>query len=60
MYQQFFTDHGVLLLPILAMLLFAVTFLSVSLGAMRRSRRSAYGELAHLPLAADATEVHHG
>lgn len=57
MYHEFFQSQGVLLLPILAMLLFAATFAGVVIRAVRRSPDGHYQELASLPLKADDPEV---
>ena len=56
MYQEFFAGKGVLLLPILAMFLFAVTFCAVAVQALRRGKSEEYKELASLPLACDGQE----
>lgn len=50
MYQEFFLGRGLLLLPIVAMLAFLVTFVAAVLFVLRGSRRDTYEALARLPL----------
>lgn len=50
MYQEFFMSRGVLILPIVAMLTFLITFVAAAISALRASRKEAYAELASLPL----------
>lgn len=50
MYQEFFMSRGVLILPIVAMLTFLVTFVAAALFALRGSREQTYQELASLPI----------
>ncbi|HPH28867.1 MAG TPA: hypothetical protein PLA87_18585 [Pseudomonadota bacterium] len=61
MYHEFFSGHGVLLLPILAMLLFIGTFSVLVVWTMRKSRSPEFQELASLPLdlKKEAAEVDH-
>lgn len=62
MYHEFFSGHGVLLLPILAMLLFIGTFSVLVAWTMRKSRSPEFQELASLPLDLkhkEAAEVDH-
>lgn len=54
MYHEFFTGHGVLMLPILAMLLFAATFLGAVIWTVSRGRSLEYQALASLPLDLDS------
>jgi hypothetical protein len=55
MYQEFFNGRGLLILPIVAMLAFLLTFIVAVLFTLRGSRRAVYTELAGLPLAEDGT-----
>ncbi len=57
MYHEFFAGQGVLLLPIVAMLLFAATFAGVVIAAVRRGRSGQDLELASLPLQGDDRET---
>lgn len=50
MYQEFFMSRGVLILPIVAMLTFLVTFVVAAIHTLRASQKEAYAELASLPL----------
>jgi hypothetical protein len=59
MYHEFFISHGVLLLPILAMLLFAGTFVAAVIHTVSRSRAAQYQELASAPLSDSETQVRH-
>lgn len=60
MYHEFFSGRGLLVLPIVAMLSFLITFIVAVLLTLRGSQREAYAELAGLPLADDGTPVAHG
>lgn len=54
MYHEFFTSKGVLVMPIVAMLLFCVTFTAAVAWTLLRKRQEAYKYLSNLPLADDA------
>lgn len=53
MYQEFFMSRGVLILPIVAMLTFLITFVVAAIYTLRASQKEAYAELASLPLSDD-------
>lgn len=55
MYQEFFLGRGLLLLPIVAMLSFLVTFVAAVVFVLRGSHRDTYETLARLPLGDDAS-----
>jgi cbb3-type cytochrome oxidase subunit 3 len=57
MYHEFFSGRGLLILPIVAMLSFLITFVAAVLHTLRSSQREAYAELAGLPLTDDGTAV---
>ncbi|MFO0574842.1 MAG: cbb3-type cytochrome c oxidase subunit 3 [Polyangia bacterium] len=57
MYHEFFSGRGLLILPIVAMLSFLITFVAAVLYTLRGSQRAAYAELAGLPLSDDGTAV---
>ena len=56
MYQEFFNQKGVLLLPILAMLAFVGTFLTVVIATYRSQRRAEFDKVAQLPLGEESEE----
>lgn len=57
MYQEFFMSRGVLILPIVAMLTFLITFVAAAIYALRASRKEGYAELASLPLSDDGSST---
>lgn len=50
MYQEFFIQKGVLVMPIIAMLSFVLSFVAIFVWSMRAARKRQYDELAELPL----------
>ncbi len=56
MYQEFFIQKGVLVLPILAMLAFVGTFLTVVIATYQSQRRAEFDKVAQLPLAEESEE----
>jgi len=50
MYQEFFIQKGVLVLPIVAMLSFVLSFTAILLWSLRSTRKPQYEELAGMPL----------
>ena len=57
MYQEFFIQKGVLLLPVVAMLAFVVTFFSIVVATYRSSRRAELDTLSQLPLSDDSDMI---
>lgn len=54
MYQEYFLQKGVLILPIVAMLSFVLSFAAILLWTLRPGRKSEYEGLGELPLEAGA------
>ncbi len=52
MYQEFFIQKGVLILPIVAMLSFVLSFAAILVWSLRSARKMQYEQLAELPLEA--------
>jgi hypothetical protein len=50
MYQEFFIQKGVLVLPIVAMLSFVLSFMAILLWSLRSAQKPHYDDLAQLPL----------
>ncbi|MBL8636456.1 MAG: CcoQ/FixQ family Cbb3-type cytochrome c oxidase assembly chaperone [Myxococcales bacterium] len=53
MYQEYFIQKGVLLLPIVAMLAFVVTFVTVVMATYRSQKRAEFDHMSQLPLGED-------
>lgn len=53
MYQEFFMQKGVFVLPIVALLSFALSFMAILWWSLRASRQPYYEALAQLPLSGD-------
>lgn len=53
MYQEFFLQKGVLVLPIVAMLSFGLAFIAILWWSLRMERKLHNQELAQLPLDGD-------
>lgn len=56
MYQEYFIQKGVLILPIVAMLSFVLSFLAILAWSLRSASKKPYEELAALPLDSGAAE----
>lgn len=50
MYQEYFIQKGVVILPIVAMAAFVLSFLAVLVWSLRPARKLQYEALAELPL----------
>ena len=50
MYQEYFIQKGTLILPIVAMLSFVLSFVAILLWSLRSTQSSQYADLALLPL----------
>lgn len=50
MYQEFFLQKGVLILPIVAMSSFVLSFVAILLWSLRTAQKTQYETLAQLPL----------
>jgi hypothetical protein len=50
MYQEFFLQKGVLILPIVAMMSFVGAFLAISWWSLRAAPQQQYAALSQLPL----------
>jgi cbb3-type cytochrome oxidase subunit 3 len=57
MYHEYFIQKGVLLLPVVAMLAFVVTFFSIVVATYRSSRRAELDTLSQLPLSDDSDMI---
>lgn len=55
MYQEFFIQKGVLILPIVAMLSFVLSFAAILLWSLRAEQKPHYNGLAQLPIDSDPT-----
>ncbi|HMY58445.1 MAG TPA: hypothetical protein PKL17_06485 [Pseudomonadota bacterium] len=53
MYHEFFSQKGVLVLPILAMLAFLLSFFAVVVATFRKKQASVFQSIAQLPLGDD-------
>ena len=53
MYHEFFSQKGVLVLPIVAMLAFVLSFVAVVLATYRKKKQSEFDSVAQLPLGDD-------
>lgn len=53
MYQEFFLQKGMLILPIVALMSFLLSFAAILWWSLRAARQPHYQELAELPLAGD-------
>ena len=58
MYHEYFAGRGLLLLPIVAMLAFLITFVGLLFRTMQTSRKSEFEEFAALPLREEAGALH--
>ncbi len=54
MYHEYFAGRDLLLLPVVAMLAFLITFVGLLFHTLRQSRRPEFEELAALPLREEA------
>lgn len=59
MYQEYFIQKGVLVLPIVAMLAFVLSFIAIFVWSLRAARKPQYDELANLPLTEKAAPPVH-
>ncbi len=50
MYQEFFLQKGILILPIVAMLSFVLSFMAILVWSLRPTRAPQHEELSRLPL----------
>ena len=55
MYQEFFIQKGVLVLPIVAMASFVLSFIAILVWSLRGSNQPQYAQLAELPLEASSS-----
>ena len=53
MYQEFFLQKGMLVLPIVALMSFILSFAAILWWSLRAARQPDYQALAELPLAVD-------
>lgn len=50
MYQEYFIQKGTLILPIVAMLSFVLSFAAILIWSLRSTQSAQYAELSQLPL----------
>ncbi len=55
MYQEFFLQKGMLILPLVALMSFILSFVAILWWSLRAARQPDYQALAELPLSADLT-----